>query len=76
MKNHIEKKRNVKSKARAIVLDERGDFSVKGLAMTLGVIVVIGIIVAWLGTGGGLQEMIEEVWASVWGFIKSTFGIS
>ena len=51
---------------------KRGDVSVKGLAVTVGAIVVIGAIVTWLA-GGVLEDWIGEVWSQVWGWIQSTF---
>ena len=50
----------------------RGEFSIKGLAITVGAIVVIGAVVAWL-SGGVLANWIEEVWGVMWGWIQTSF---
>jgi len=54
---------------------ERGEVTVKGLAITVGAIVVIGSVVMWLGSGGGMRMMIEQVWEGVWGWISQVFDI-
>jgi hypothetical protein len=44
---------------------ERGDFSIKGIAIAVGCIVVVGVIVSWLA-GGQITEWIADVWDRVW----------
>ena len=61
--------------ARAFLNDERGEFSVKGLAVTVGVIVVVGAVVVWLAAGGGMQGMIEELWTALGGWLDGTIGL-
>jgi len=58
-----------------ILSNERGEFSIKGLAITVGAIVVIGAVVVWLGAGGGMQDMIEQVWTSLGGWLDDTIGL-
>jgi len=60
------------------VKDERGEFSVKGLALTIGAIVVIGFIVMWLASDSGpLQGWITSGWEDViWPWIQSVFGMN
>ena len=59
----------------AFLSDERGEFSVKGLAITVGVIMVIGAIVTWLAVDGGMKGMIEQVWDSLGGWLDETIGL-
>ena len=51
---------------------KRGEFSVKGLAITVGAIVVIGAVVAWL-SGNVLTGWIEDAWDTMWGWIQDSF---
>ena len=60
---------------RELQMDERGAFSIKTLAIAVAVIVVIGAVVGWLGSGGGMQEMIEQVWEALGGWLEETIGI-
>lgn len=67
--------RTLLENARMFFRDERGDFSVKGLAITIGIIVVVGAIVAWLATpGGGLQTWIENIWTSLGSWLETAIG--
>ncbi|MCL2146649.1 MAG: hypothetical protein FWH52_02465 [Synergistaceae bacterium] len=59
-------------KVKRFMNDEQGDFSVKGLAITVGAIVVIGAVVTWL-SNGQITVWISDVWDSVWGWIQDTF---
>jgi hypothetical protein len=53
------------------IRSRKGEFSVKGLALTVAAIVVIGFIMTWImATGGGF----ETVWGAVWGWIQSFMG--
>ena len=68
--------RTLVQSARAFVGDERGELGVKGLAIMVGSIVVVGALVVWLGPGGGMQLFIEEVWNDgVWPWVQDVFGI-
>jgi len=66
-------KKSLIQRTHAILSNERGDFSVKGLAITVGAIVVIGAVVTWLKSDGGMQPMIEQVWTSLGEWMKLTF---
>ena len=52
--------------------DERGDFGIKGLAITVGAIVVIGAVVFWLANGE-MIKIVETVWEQAWGWITGIF---
>jgi len=60
--------------ARTFIPDERGEFSVKGLAITVGSIVVIGAVVVWL-SGGQMTNWIEDVWDALGGWLDTTIGL-
>ena len=60
---------------RTFLGDERGDFSVKGIAITIGVIVVVGAVVLWLTGDGGIQSMIEDLWEALGGWMEETIGL-
>ena len=66
-------KKSLIQRTHAILCSERGDFSVKGLAITVGAIVVIGAVVSWLAGGEGMQGMIQDVWTSLGEWMSSTF---
>jgi len=70
-------KRFAKKEVRLFLSDERGDFSIKGLAITIGAIIVIGSIVLWLsGSSTPLTGWIEDVWENgIWPFIQTTFNM-
>jgi hypothetical protein len=51
---------------------KRGEVSVKGLAMTVGIIVLIGFIVVTLQQGL-LKTWVEDVWTTVWTWIQDSF---
>ena len=59
-------------RSKSFFCDERGEVSVKGLAITVGAIVVIGAVVTWL-SGGQLTTWISDIWDSVWNWIQNTF---
>jgi len=67
--------RSLIQNARMFICDERGDFSVKGLAITIGIIVAVGAVVTWLAGGGGLQAWIEDIWTALGGWLESTIGL-
>jgi uncharacterized membrane-anchored protein len=55
--------------------DERGELSVKGLALAVGAIIVIGAIVIWLadpvdGPLIGASGWISDVWDKVWKWVQ------
>ncbi|MCL2633126.1 MAG: hypothetical protein FWD34_01280 [Oscillospiraceae bacterium] len=54
------------------LLEKRGEFSVKGLAIMVGTIVVIGAVVT-IVVNGLLEGWIVQVWDTIWGWIESTF---
>ena len=66
--------RSVNQDIKRFMLDERGDFSIKGLAVTVGVIVVVGAVVVWL-TGGQMTGWIEDIWDSLGGWLDTTIGL-
>lgn len=70
------KKQLVKFKARQrqFLKDERGDMSVKGIAATVAVIVIIGIIITVINTE--LKTWIPEVWEMFMQKIKEFTGNS
>ena len=55
--------------------DESGAFSVKGLTITVAVIVVVGALVTWLAVDGGMRTLILEVWEALGGWLESQIGI-
>jgi len=66
--------RSLDQRIKGFILDERGDFSIKGLAVTVGVIVVVGAVVVWL-TGGQMTNWIEDIWDSLGGWLDTTIGL-
>ena len=52
--------------------DDRGEFSIKGLAITVGAIVVIGAVVVWLSEGQ-MTTWIGELWDTLGGWLNETF---
>ena len=65
----------LRRKSRSFLEDEQGEFSVKGLAITVGIIVVVGAVVVWLAQGKGMQDMIEQVWTALGGWLEETIGL-
>ena len=59
---------------RAFIDDERGDFSIKGLAITVGAIVVIGAVVMWL-SAGQMTSWIGDVWTALGGWLDESIGL-
>ena len=59
---------------RAFIGDERGDFSIKGLAITVGAVVVIGAVVMWLSEGQ-MTSWIEDVWDALGGWLQESMGL-
>ena len=57
-----------------ILQDDRGDISVKGIAIAVASIVVIGAVVVFL-TGGFLTDSIQELWSSLGGWLEAQIGI-
>ena len=57
-----------------LMKDERGEFSVKGLAITIGAIICIAAVVTWLSEGQ-LIIWVEQVWDAVWQWIQTTFNM-
>ncbi|WMT42038.1 hypothetical protein RE628_06270 [Paenibacillus sp. D2_2] len=45
--------------------DERGDFGVKQLAATIGVIILIALVVSYL-KGGVLTGMVDKIWTYIY----------
>lgn len=45
--------------------NNRGDFSIKQIAGTVAVVVIIGIIVQFM-SGGWLTARVEDVWKWLW----------
>ena len=66
--------RSLDQRIKRFMLDERGDFSIKGLAITVGVIVVVGAVVVWL-SGGQMTNWIEDIWDSLGGWLDTTIGL-
>lgn len=60
---------------RTFIRDRRGEFSVKGLAFTVGTIVVVGAVVVWLAGGDGMKDMIVQVWDALGGWLGDTVGL-
>ena len=50
--------------------DNRGDFGIKSLAMTVGAIVVISAVVVFL-TEGQITVWVTDVWDTVWQWIQN-----
>ena len=57
--------RSAVQSARIFIGDERGEFNIKGLAITVATIVVIGAVVTWLTEGNQMTTWITEVWGSL-----------
>ncbi|MDR2711602.1 MAG: hypothetical protein LBB91_00625 [Clostridiales bacterium] len=67
----------VKRKVQLFFNDQRGDVSVKGIAITVGAIVIIGFIALWLASDSGpLQGWITTGGDEVWSWIKDLFGVT
>lgn len=62
-------------KVRTFCDDKRGDFSIKGLVITVGVIVVVGAVVTWLATDGEILNFIGDVWDSLGGWLEAKIGL-
>jgi Flp pilus assembly pilin Flp len=66
-------------KIHAFIKDERGDFGLKGLIITVAIIVVVGCVVLFLtgknGSGGQMETWIGEVWDSLGGWLTNKIGI-
>jgi len=60
--------------ARTFLGDDRAEFSVKGLAVTVGAIVVIGAVVIWL-SNGQMTDWIDEVWGALGGWLDESIGL-
>ncbi len=54
--------------------DERGDVGIKQIAVTVGVIILIGVVVNSLKDGTTLSKWVTDVWDFVFQKIKSVFG--
>ena len=59
---------------RMFMADKRGEFSIKGLAITVGAIVVIGAVVMWLSEGQ-MTNWIEQLWSTMGGWLDETIGL-
>lgn len=57
---------------RMFMADKRGEFSIKGLAITVGAIVVVGAVVMWL-SDGQMTTWIDELWTTLGGWMTETF---
>jgi len=53
---------------------KRGEFSVKGLAITVGAVIVIGAVATYLSQGP-VAGWIEQAWDGLWSWIQSSFMI-
>ena len=62
--------KNLFKKASTFVKEERGDFSVKGIAITVAVIVIIGVAVGLIS--GFASGWISQIWDMLIGFIEDT----
>ncbi|HOM02747.1 MAG TPA: hypothetical protein PLH43_07970 [Acetivibrio sp.] len=63
----------VKKSVKKFLKDERGEFGVKQIAITVAVIVVVGLILSIL-RGGLLREIVNDVWDFLWTQIKEMMG--
>lgn len=63
-------------KFKAFWADERGDVGIKQIAMTVGVIILIGVVVTSLSSGDTLAGWVGDVWEAVFGKIKEVFEMS
>ena len=57
---------------KSFINSKRGEVDIKGLAMTVGIIVLIGAVVVYL-KNGPLNGWVEEVWTNVWNWIQAVF---
>lgn len=63
----------------AFIKDERGDFGLKGLIITVAIIVVVGCVVLFLtggdDGGGEMETWIKKIWTSLGTWLQSTIGL-
>ncbi|MEK5253478.1 hypothetical protein [Paenibacillus odorifer] len=55
--------------------DEKGEVGIKQIAMTVGVIILIGVVVTSLSSGSTLADWVGDVWDAVFGKIKDVFDL-
>ncbi|GGH10997.1 hypothetical protein [Paenibacillus segetis] len=65
-----------KQKVKAFIKDESGDFSVKGIAVTIAVILIIGFAVTVITGGEFIKTAVEAVWNMLLGGLQNMFGTS
>lgn len=51
---------NLRGKIQVFIKDERGEFGIKQIAITLGVIMLVGVVVGIIS--GLMPNIIQEVW--------------
>jgi len=62
--------KNLVKKFKSFMKEEKGDFGVKGIAVTVAVIVVIGAVVAAVTTFA--NDWVTQIWNMFIGFIEDT----
>jgi large-conductance mechanosensitive channel len=62
--------KNLFKKANTFIKEEKGDFSVKGIAITVAVIVIIGVAVGLIR--GFASDWITQIWNMLIDFIDET----
>ncbi|HHV29104.1 hypothetical protein [Acetivibrio mesophilus] len=67
------KKELMKKSIKRFLKDERGEFGVKQIAITVAVIVVVGLILTIL-QGGLLEGIVNQVWDFLWEQIQNLMG--
>lgn len=60
--------KQLKEKLNRFIKDEKGEFGIKEIAITLGVIILVGVAVAAIT--GLLPTWIEEIWEFLFGKIE------
>lgn len=58
------------AKIKAFMKEEKGDFGVKEIAITVAIIIIIGAIVMFI-TGGFSDTVVQDVWDMLIGYIQN-----
>ncbi len=77
MKKMIEKmevtKMKITTEIKSMVEQEKGEFGIKQLAITVGIIIIVGFVIGLL-QGGLLEGWIGEVWTFLFDTIQNMVG--
>lgn len=64
----------MKNLLRRFITEERGEFGIKQIALTVAAIVIIGVVVTIISTNA--DSWVSEIWTMFIDFIKDTFGVT